>query len=678
MSTATKPRRQKPAPSTNGHVAEPIERYEPALPLSSIVPSPTNPRKTFAQAELQELADSIKAQGVLQAILVRPLYSAADQAGAQRHGVTVPSERFEIVVGERRYRAAKLAGLTTIRAIIREMTDLEVLEGQRLENLQRQDLSPVEEAAGYQLLLDEHGYTVERIAEKLGKSTGYVYGRLKLAGLPPTAAEAVCAGRIPVTTAQLIARIPNPAARVECTQAILTESRVGYSHGRDNDPGPEPMSFREAKEHIARVYMIELKGAPFAQKDATLVASAGACTVCPKKAANNREDYPDARGDTCCDPDCYRQKVAAHHARLTEKARKQGFEVMGDYETRGTFAPDGSIWQSARWVDLEAVFANGKKKQQTYRELVGRQLEHQTLAAIDPKGKLRYVAPARAVEQELRAAGLLPPASANGLVSKTGGPSAEEMAPPAAAPEPEPAKPKGPTPHAISHRAAAIAGQTLYEIVSELSGLEALDDDTVGSPMEALRLVCLGCAWEMSDGAEGNDLAYKVVTLMDSPSMHDDGDRSALAPFKHFVNRAGPAQLLGFLLKAFTIRMLTYPESATMPNAAAQALLDFGELDIEQLREQAKRELSGGEPEPQKLPTDADVDAETWTTSPAPCATGRSCRKPGPQISSSAKLSAARWVNQAAVAELTAAPSATTRAAPILHSGTGTGTASQP
>jgi len=138
------------------------------LPLAVIVPDPDQPRRDFDETKLRELAESIKQQGLLQPILVRPLEDG----------------QFQIVHGERRYRACKRLGLNTIKAEIRKLDDKQVLEIQLVENLQREDLNPIEEAETFKRLIDKFGYTHEQIAKKIGKSREYVSNKLRLLDLP--------------------------------------------------------------------------------------------------------------------------------------------------------------------------------------------------------------------------------------------------------------------------------------------------------------------------------------------------------------------------------------------------------------------------------------------------------------------------------------------------------------
>ena len=146
------------------------------LPLSILTESKTNPRRIFDEAALKELAESIRSQGVLSPLLVRPLNERS----------------FEIVAGARRYRAAQLAEAATVPVRIVNLTDAQALEAQLIENLQRRDLHPLEEAQGFRALLNLEvpKYSIEQIAARTGKSPGYVAQRVKLTELTPEVIEA--------------------------------------------------------------------------------------------------------------------------------------------------------------------------------------------------------------------------------------------------------------------------------------------------------------------------------------------------------------------------------------------------------------------------------------------------------------------------------------------------------
>jgi ParB family chromosome partitioning protein len=144
------------------------------LPLEKVVPNPSQPRMTWHEETLQELAASIKEHGVLQPILVRP-----------------SGDHYEIIAGERRWRSSKIAGKETIPAIVERFDDATALEIALIENLQREDLSPLDEAVIYQKMTGELGYSIRQLAGKLGKDKGYVENRLRLASAPDDVREMV-------------------------------------------------------------------------------------------------------------------------------------------------------------------------------------------------------------------------------------------------------------------------------------------------------------------------------------------------------------------------------------------------------------------------------------------------------------------------------------------------------
>lgn len=291
--------------------------------------SPDN-RKRFNEQNLQELAASIKSMGVAQPILIRPVTPTAEEP-----------EEFEIVAGERRFRASKIAGMTTIPAMCRNLSNLDAAKIRILENLQREDPHPIEEAEGYQQLMLQHGYSADQLAEEIKKSRAYIYGRLKLCALTTEVREQFLEDKIPASTALLIARIPVPALQVKALGEIL----------RPYGPQSEALSYRGAVEHIQRRYMLDLGTAVFKLDDAKLLGSAGACVKCPKKTGNQPELYPGVSADVCTDPDCFSEKRAAHHAATLVQANKKGIPVHEGVDTQR--------FLSMRWSETsELVFGD--------------------------------------------------------------------------------------------------------------------------------------------------------------------------------------------------------------------------------------------------------------------------------------------------------------------------------
>jgi ParB family transcriptional regulator, chromosome partitioning protein len=263
------------------------------LPIDWLVESPTNPRQIFDDDGLQELAASIRANGVLQPLLVRPR--------AER--------RFEIVFGARRFRGAAMAEQETVPVCIREMTDAQVLEAQLVENLQRRDVHPLDEAHGYArlLALDEPKYSIELIAAKCGKHPGYVLARLRLTELAPAVVEAFSKDEIGLGHALLLAKL-QPAAQQEALPACWQES---YTNGSKSKRILLPV--RHLREWIEHNILLELAAAPFSKEDAMLVPEAGSCLECPKRTGHNTLLFEGmgAQHDSCTDPACYAAKLDA-------------------------------------------------------------------------------------------------------------------------------------------------------------------------------------------------------------------------------------------------------------------------------------------------------------------------------------------------------------------------------
>jgi ParB family chromosome partitioning protein len=167
------------------------------VPVERIESNPQQPRLAFNQETLDELAASIREHGVLQPILIRPL----------------GQNRYQLVAGERRWRACKQAGLATIPALIEEIDDDTALEISIIENLQREDISPLDEAAMYDRMVREHGYSIRKLADKLGKDKGYLENRLRLADAPPEVRELVSLRKDTLSHAYELMKVQDPKKR---------------------------------------------------------------------------------------------------------------------------------------------------------------------------------------------------------------------------------------------------------------------------------------------------------------------------------------------------------------------------------------------------------------------------------------------------------------------------------
>ncbi len=175
--------------------------------LDHITPNPEQPRMTFDEDALSELSASIREHGVLQPVLVRP---------------TGELHRFQLVAGERRWRAARAAGLTEIPALIEELDDETALEIGIIENLQREDLSPLEEAMIYDRMTHDHGYSVRKLAQKLGKDKGYIENRLRLAGAPTEIKQLVSLRKDTLSHAYELLKIEDPKKRRRLAEQVAS------------------------------------------------------------------------------------------------------------------------------------------------------------------------------------------------------------------------------------------------------------------------------------------------------------------------------------------------------------------------------------------------------------------------------------------------------------------------
>ena len=179
---------------------------ENELPINEIIPNRDQPRKTFDEDALEELAQSIKQHGVLQPLLVRP----------------IPSGGYQLVAGERRWRACRIAGLNKVPVVIKELTDTETMEIAIIENLQREDLNPIEEAEGLQALIDKCGYTQEEVAVSVGKSRPAIANSLRLLRLPQEVRDMTKNGDISAGHARALLGFDNEAMMLEAAKNIVS------------------------------------------------------------------------------------------------------------------------------------------------------------------------------------------------------------------------------------------------------------------------------------------------------------------------------------------------------------------------------------------------------------------------------------------------------------------------
>lgn len=297
------------------------------IPITCIRPSTTHiqtrRREHFDPAKLLELAASIQQNGVLQPILVRVAPTADELV------------RYEIVAGERRWRAADRAGLAHVPCVIRDLSDAQVLEAQLVENLQREGLHVLDEAAGYRELLDINpALNAEAIGAKIGRSRSYVYARLKLLDLIPAARDALSAGTLDPSKALILARIHGEKMQARALK-LITQDGNGYS-------------YRRLVDKLRNDFMISLEAAPWLpDRDTLHVPKTGdpvpACATCPHNSANDAELAADVDGAWCTDRGCHELKTKWHWHRLRKEAEAAGRSVItGDgvkelLDTRGGY-----------------------------------------------------------------------------------------------------------------------------------------------------------------------------------------------------------------------------------------------------------------------------------------------------------------------------------------------------
>lgn len=399
------------------------------IPITRLVPSQTNPRKRFNPEQQTELEASMRQHGfTLSAILVRPMAvtyhvdSATDKqhfvmgttpaAGEVTEGMYPTEEaalnrikklegRYEIVVGERRYRAAKSVGIEEAPCLIRKLSDQEVQEQQLVENVQRADLTLLEEAECLRNLLELHDdkgvlvYTTSTLAARIAKSARYVEQRVKLCSLDGEARKAVEDGVLSARTAMLIANIPDVEAREKFATSVL---HPAYQE--------EPLSFRAAEAVRREKFLRDLRGAPWDLKDANLNPifvnpetqkreHGGACSDCPCRSGNTVEaaEMPSAQHNLCLMPACYESKRAAGwrawQAKETDPARNR--VALSERECGEIYASSDQLSWRCGLVDLDEWpdsndLKPGAEAKKNWRKMT-KGAEFEVIVARDRNGK---------------------------------------------------------------------------------------------------------------------------------------------------------------------------------------------------------------------------------------------------------------------------------------------------
>jgi ParB/RepB/Spo0J family partition protein len=336
------------------------------IPLTQIKPSPFNYRTTFEG--IGELAGNIAAHGVRQPVKVRPLADGT----------------YELVYGHRRYQASAEAGLKEIPALVEQLDDAAVMAEQLIENTQRADVHPIEEAEGFERLLKLTGptgeplYSATTLAVLVGRSAAHIYGRLKLTSLVPALRKACYKGELTAAVAVLLARVP-PG---------LQETALKTMRQRHHGGGPIPLEL--AQRTVAQEFMLRLDTAPFPTGDKELVAAAGACGDCPKRTGNNKMLFGDVKeADVCTDPLCFRAKSDALWQRAVNAAQDSGCEVLADKRAKEIFSAGRLTYAGRSYIDLDDRCSSDPKNR-TWRKLIG-EADPKIIVARDDRGTVHYL-----------------------------------------------------------------------------------------------------------------------------------------------------------------------------------------------------------------------------------------------------------------------------------------------
>ncbi len=286
------------------------------LPLEEIIPNKNNPRSEVDKNNLTELADSIKAVGIINPITVRNLNKDAMQEA-------INGNKFEIVSGERRFKAAEIAGLKTIPVIIRDLSDDQMMEVLIIENLQRKEIHPLDEATGFNFLKKTGGYNDETIGDKIGKPASYVVKRLKLLNLIDPVKESFRKNDLTLGHALEFARLNEKQQ----------EKMVKWM---ENNKYSNPTASR-LKDAIQQTFHLKIKDSVFDVDDDLLLEDLPhkhkyfgvlSCKMCPKRTGYNTNLFDDITDDVCTDPECYNAKVTAHIKKTVHTYGQQGKPII--------------------------------------------------------------------------------------------------------------------------------------------------------------------------------------------------------------------------------------------------------------------------------------------------------------------------------------------------------------
>lgn len=319
-----------------------MEEYR-MIKLELLHPSPTNPRKHFSSITINELADSIKKVGVIENI------------GVRKHPKI--EGHFEIIYGERRFRASGIAGLSDIPCKLQELSDDQVFDFQITENLQREDVSPLDEAEAFQLLMNKKRCSLEELSARFGKSTDYIFGRMRLTNLVTEAKDLLDEGILPVTAAIRISLLTEQSQREALKRTIVPIKT-------DKIDSKIFAGLKELKTFTDTNVLMPLKYADFNIGDKKLIPQCGSCIECPNRTGNNLyKDFTDS--DKCLDNACYKNKHVVHYKKLQKKLELEFKTTVGfaarQYSGEKEFPELTGIIPMIDWNEIEEKEAKKNK-----------------------------------------------------------------------------------------------------------------------------------------------------------------------------------------------------------------------------------------------------------------------------------------------------------------------------
>lgn len=351
---------------------------QPCAELHKFVPSRTN-RTVAEDDELHALAATIKAYGILQPIIVRKL--PAERLQDTFENPATRKAAFEIIAGERRFVAARVAGLRSVPYLLVEADNQLALQMQLIENLHRQNLNPIEEARQLQMLIEDFQLTREDAADAVRKSRTHVYETLRLLSLPRTAMQALKEGRLPRSHALLVLQRPTVAMQEEFAERVLT-----------GGPDGGTMSLRSAQDLARRNYMTELDKAPFDLADALLCPKAGACTNCPKRTGATPDLWDKQVPDSCTDTACFAEKKEAQLARLKAEAVQAGRQIISGKAARDIMPTETGTMRG--YIALDKASQGSKAET---RQVLGQDVPASRVVLIEtPSGGFTEAVPVHA------------------------------------------------------------------------------------------------------------------------------------------------------------------------------------------------------------------------------------------------------------------------------------------